>query len=120
MDEDSELSLQLSAESEQEYDIYYDADSKAKAEALCRALEDEFAAQAQFGRWHDQPVGPHPDWSRQIAFQPDMFDTIIPFLALNRNGLVIFTHPNTDDFLRDHRDSGIWMGAVRPLNLSVL
>jgi aromatic ring-cleaving dioxygenase len=99
--------------------IYYDADIKAKAEELSGALECEFVGQAKFGRWHDKPVGPHPDWSRQIAFEPELFDKIMPFLALNRNGLVIFTHPNTDDFLRDHRDGGIWMGAVRSLDLSV-
>ena len=98
--------------------VYYDADSKPKAEALRAAMEAEFG-QAEFGRWFDRPIGPHPDWSYQISFLPDMFDQIMPYLALNRNGLVIFSHPNTDDALRDHRDCGIWMGAVRPLDLSI-
>ena len=98
--------------------VYYDAGSKSRAEELRAAMEVEFK-QAVFGRWFDRPVGPHPDWSFQIAFKPELFDTIMPYLALNRNGLVIFAHPNTDDALRDHRDSGIWMGAVRPLDLSI-
>lgn len=98
--------------------VYFDADSKPKAEALRAAMEQEFT-KAEFGRWHDRPVGPHADGSFQIAFAPDLFDKIIPYLALNRNDLVIFTHPNTDDGLRDHRDGGIWMGAVRPLDLSI-
>jgi len=98
--------------------VYYDADSKSKAEALRAVMEVEFA-QAEFGRWFDRPIGPHPDWSFQIAFKPDLFDMILPWLALNRNGLVIFAHPNTDDAVRDHRDSGIWMGAIRPLDLSI-
>lgn len=98
--------------------VYFDADSKAKAQALRSAMEKEFA-QAEFGRWFDQPVGPHPEGSFQIAFTPDLFDQIIPYLALNRDGLTIFAHPNTDDDLRDHRDGGIWMGAIRPLDLSI-
>lgn len=97
--------------------VYYDADSKPRAEGLRAAMEVEF--EAEFGRWSDRPVGPHPDWSFQIAFKPDLFDKIMPYLALNRNGLVIFAHPNTDDAARDHRDGGIWMGAVRPLDLSM-
>ncbi len=49
--------------------VYYNAQNKADAEALRTAMEKEFA-QAEFGRWHDRPVGPHPDWSFQIAFKP--------------------------------------------------
>jgi len=98
--------------------VYYDDASKPRAQALRMALEAEFS-QAEFGRWHDAPVGPHPDWSFQVAFKPELFDLIMPYLALNRQGLVIFTHPTTDDALRDHRDCGIWMGRVRPLDLSI-
>lgn len=98
--------------------VYYDAGSKPTAEKLRAAMEAEFD-QAEFGRWFDRPIGPHPDWSFQIAFTPDLFDRIIPYLALNREGLVIFIHPNSDDARRDHRDCGIWMGAVRPLDLSI-
>ena len=99
--------------------IYYDAESKSKAQALSKAVENQFG-EAVFGRWHDRPVGPHPDWSHQISFRPELFDKIIPYLALNRNGLVIFTHPNTDDVLRDHNDGAIWMGNIRPLNFDAL
>jgi aromatic ring-cleaving dioxygenase len=99
--------------------IYYSAESKSKAQALSNSIEKIFD-EAEFGRWHDRPVGPHPDWSHQISFGPELFDQIIPFLALNRNGLVIFTHPNTSDPLRDHRDGAIWMGDVRPLDLEIL
>ena len=39
-------------------------------------------------------------------------------LALHRGGLTVFIHPNTGNALRDHRDHAIWMGAIRPLDLS--
>lgn len=99
--------------------VYYGADSKPKTEALVKALQDAFP-QAVYGRWRDRPVGPHPDWSIQIAFNPDLFEQIVPWLALNRGDQVIFLHPNSGDALSDHRDHAIWMGAVRPLDLSVL
>ena len=99
--------------------VYYDKESKAAAQTLRSELERQFPG-ARYGRWHDRPVGPHPDWSYQIAFAPDLFDTLMPFLALNRGQLVVFTHPNTDDGLADHRDHAIWMGAIRPLDLSVM
>jgi len=99
--------------------VYYDKESKAKAEELLAQTEQEFPT-ARYGRWHDKPVGPHPDWSIQIAFEPELFNQLIPWLALNRGNLVIFVHPNTDDMVADHRDYAIWMGAVRPLDYSVL
>ena len=99
--------------------VYYDAASKPAAAALRHGMEAEFA-QAVFGRWHDRPVGPHPDWSFQIAFKADLFQPIVSYLALNRGGLVVFVHPQTGDSLADHRDHAIWMGAVRALNLDTL
>lgn len=44
---------------------------------------------------------------------------VLPWLALYRKGLVVFMHPLTGDELADHRDHAIWMGAVRPLDLSI-
>jgi len=49
-----------------------------------------------------------------------LFADVIPWLALNRKGLVVFIHPITGNDLVDHRDRAMWMGAVRPLDLSVL
>ena len=99
--------------------VYYDAACKPAAVALTQAMEAEFP-DAVFGRWHDRPVGPHPDWSFQIAFKADLFQPIVSYLALNRGGLVVFVHPQTGDSLADHRDHAIWMGAVRPLQLGTL
>ena len=99
--------------------IYYDAGSKPAAAALRQEMEAEFPT-AVFGRWHDRPVGPHPDWSFQIAFKADLFQPIVSYLALNRGALVVFVHPQTGDSLADHRDYAIWMGAVRPLALDTL
>ena len=72
------------------------------------------------GRWHDRPVGPHPCWSYQILFEPALFGELVPWLALNRDGLTVFIHPNTDADLPDHAEHAMWLGASPELNLSAL
>lgn len=98
--------------------VYFDADTVAQARALCAAAAERFPL--KMGRVHERPVGPHPDWSCQLAFKAALFAEVVPWLALNRGALVVFIHPITGEDLIDHRDRAIWMGAVRPLDLSVL
>ncbi len=98
--------------------VYFDAGTLAQARALCEAAAARFPL--MMGRVHERPVGPHPDWSCQLAFRAERFAEVIPWLALHRGGLTVFIHPITGQDLRDHRDRAIWMGAVRPLDLSVL
>ena len=69
---------------------------------------------------HDVPVGPHPSTIYQVAFAPDQFATFIPWLMLNRGGLIVFLHPETGDEPANHMDHAIWMGAILELDTSVL
>ncbi len=98
--------------------VYYDAGSKAAATELREAIAARF--EVQLGRWHDRPVGPHPSWSYQVAFTPEVFAEIVPWLALNRGGLTIFLHPETGDAVPDHRDHALWLGDKAELNLDAL
>lgn len=98
--------------------VYFDAGSIDRARALCEEAAHRFGA--KMGRVHERPVGPHPDWSCQLAFRPELFGELVPWLALNRAGLNVLVHPITGSDLRDHRDYPIWMGEVRPLDLSDL
>jgi DOPA 4,5-dioxygenase len=99
--------------------VYYDAASKPAAAALRAAIEAEGFA-VELGRWHDGPVGPHPRGSYQVAFAPDQFATVVPWLALNRGGLDVFVHPDTGHALADHSDHVIWLGQSYGLNLDAL
>lgn len=100
--------------------VYFDANSIEQARALCEAAQERFGAEGLLmGRMHERSVGPHPDWSCQLAYDAALVSKVLPWLALNRGNLVIFTHPLSGDDLRDHRDYAIWMGAVRPLNLAI-
>ena len=98
--------------------VYYDAETKETAARLRAGVEARF--DVTMGRWHDRPVGPHPRWSYQILFEPALFGELVPWLALNRDGLTVFVHPNTDRDLPDHAERAIWLGQSYELDLSVL
>lgn len=98
--------------------VYYDAASKADAETLRREIDARF--DTVLGRWHDKPVGPHPHWSYQVAFAPEVFAALVPWLALNRHGLTILLHPETGDALADHSTHAMWLGESVELNLDAL
>ena len=96
--------------------VYYDGATKAVAEQVRAGLA---AFDVALGRWHDQPVGPHPCGSYQVAFEPALFARIVPWLALNRQGLTVFIHPETGQHLEDHRDRALWLGRQQPLKLEI-
>ena len=98
--------------------VYFNAQTVAQARALCEAAAKRFPF--KMGRVHEKPVGPHPDWSCQLAFKAELFAQVVPWLVLHRDDLVVFLHPLTGNDLADHRDRAVWMGAMRPLDLSVL
>jgi DOPA 4,5-dioxygenase len=98
--------------------VYYDAETKETAARLREAVEARFD-DITMGRWHDKPVGPHPHWSYQIAFETELFAELVPWLALNREGLTVLVHPNTGQDLPDHADRAMWLGDSPELNLSI-
>ncbi len=97
--------------------IYFDEHSTDAARGLCQRAAEIFGV--QMGRVHEKCVGPHPRWSCQLAASPDQFSQLLPWLALNRGGLIVFAHPETGDHLADHRDHGIWLGTGLALDLSI-
>ncbi|UFP96466.1 DOPA 4,5-dioxygenase family protein [Gloeobacter morelensis] len=94
--------------------VYYDPGSREVAARVRKALEERFTV--QLGRWHDGPIGPHPKSMYQVAFLPDQFDEIVPWLMLHREGLDILVHPETGDDLADHRHHALWLGEKLALN----
>ncbi len=98
--------------------IYYDSGSRAAAAALREALAERF--RVALGRWHDAPVGPHPQSMYQVAFPVEEFARLVPWLMLNRGELVVLVHPLTGDEYEDHAHHALWLGAKLPLTLEVL
>ena len=97
--------------------LYYNEQTIDTAKSICSQVEKLF--NVEIGRFHEKNVGPHPRWSVQILVQNSDFGEVLTWTSLNREGLTVFTHPNTGDDLRDHRDHAIWMGEVLDLELSI-
>jgi aromatic ring-cleaving dioxygenase len=97
--------------------VYFDVRTIDQARAVCEEATQRFGL--KMGRVHERAVGPHPDWSCQLAFEHAQLADVMLWLALNRKGLVVFLHPLTGDDLADHTEHAIWMGAVRALDVSI-
>ena len=97
--------------------VYFDAASRDAARAFFDIIVAQFGDTVEMGRFHERPVGPHPQWSYQIAFAHTQFAEVVGWLALNHGALDVFVHPNTGDQLRDHRDSALWLGRSYTLDL---
>ena len=98
--------------------VYYDAATRAIAERLRQMIGERFAV--RLGRWHDAPVGPHPQSMYQVAFEVTEFPRLVPWLMLNRDGLSVLVHPLTGNDYDDHAQYPLWLGTPLPLKLEVL
>lgn len=99
--------------------VYYDdPDSRAFAGTLRERLDTLF--EVKLGRWRDEPVGPHPTPMYQVAFAPDQFERLVPWLALNHGELSVFIHPETGDAVADHADHALWLGRQQELDIEFL
>ncbi len=98
--------------------VYYDESSRATAAGIREAVSDQF--EVEMGRWRDKPVGPHPQSMYQVAFQPEQFESLVPWLMLNHSGLNVLIHPRTDDDVADHSHRALWLGERLGLNIQFL
>jgi aromatic ring-cleaving dioxygenase len=98
--------------------IYYDPATRARAALLRERVAAAFP-DATLGRWHDPPVGPHPQSMYQIAFPRSLLASFLPWLMLNRDGLTVLLHPETGNDYADHTAHAAWLGGILPLRLDI-
>jgi len=98
--------------------IYYNPETQPIAERLRDAIGGLFTV--ELGRWHDEPVGPHPASMYQVAFGPEEFARLVPWLMLNRGGLDVLVHPQTGDAYDNHSLHAMWLGTKLLLRLEIL
>jgi aromatic ring-cleaving dioxygenase len=95
--------------------VYFDEATAPVAERLRQALNERFDVET--GPNSGGAVGPHPVPQFQMIFKNEQFQTVVPWLMLNREGLDILIHPLTDDMLDDHTVYATWLGT--PIELSL-
>ena len=98
--------------------IYYDPATREVAGRVRQQVSDHFLV--QMGRWRDEPVGPHCGRCIRSRSTSAVFPTLVPWLMLNRQGLTVLVHPNTDRPRDDHLVQALWMGEVLPIKADVL
>lgn len=98
--------------------VYFDANNRDVAARIREGLGAQF--DVRLGRWHEQPIGPHPKSMYQVAFLPNQFAQVVPWLMLHREGLDILVHPETGDAVADHTNHALWLGEKLTLNIEVL
>lgn len=99
--------------------VYFEGEAQA---AAARALREAVAARfaVRLGTWWDRKIGPHERPMFQIAFAPELFASLVPWLMLNHGELSILVHPNSGRPRQDHVRDRIWIGEALPLAEEVL
>ena len=94
------------------------AAEREQALAVRERIAERFVV--QLGRIHDRNVGPHTQPMYQVAFTPDVFSALVPWLMLNRGELSVLIHPNTGRERDDHLLHAAWLGPRLALNADTL
>lgn len=97
--------------------IYFSDETRRTAERLRDCLAADFAV--QIGP-NAGIAGPHPVPQIQVIFRKEVFQAVIPWLMLNREGLDILVHPLSDDEYEDHTAFALWLGKPIALKLETL
>jgi len=98
--------------------VYYNDTTRPVAERLREKLAAAFPV--ELGRFNGEQVGPHPVPQFQVIFKKAEFQTVVPWLMLNRENLDVLVHPLTDDMVDDHTVYALWLGTPIRLKLDTM
>jgi aromatic ring-cleaving dioxygenase len=93
--------------------VYFNRDTIEKAKRIATSAAEKF--DLPLGRFHERPVGPHPEWSVQLLVSTEKFPEVSSWMKDHHAGLSVLLHENTGDDLADHTEGAQWLGE--PLQL---
>ena len=98
--------------------VYFDDATDEQAWALREQLENRPEVES-LGRFHTQPVGPHPCRQFQILTHDTQLDSLVAWLEAHRGNLSGLIHPEIEDDYAAHTTEATWLGAPHPLRLEI-
>ena len=98
--------------------VYYNADTRKIAAGLRETIANRFGVEPR--ALSDEPRGPHPISQFNVIFKVEEFQTIVPWLMLNHEGLDVLIHPLTESSYDDHSKNALWIGTPVPMRLDIL
>ena len=98
--------------------VYYDAETRPRAARLRETIAATLGVSVRELR--DDPRGPHPVPQFRFTFTTAQFETVVPWLMLNRQDLDVLVHPLTDNSYDDHSRYAVWLGTPVPLRLNTM
>lgn len=97
--------------------IYYDAAQVETARSFAARASERF--KIAVGRFHLEPIGPHPRGSCQLSMAAETFGAFALWAMHERGDLTIFAHGLSGDDRADHTRYVVWFGPSEPLDLSI-
>lgn len=95
--------------------VYYDAATKPVADRLREAVAARF--DVRLGRWHDDPIGPHPP---PAAIRLNSPLTSLAIWCRGWRSTTRASRCSTGNAIADHSAHVLWLGGSRELNLTAL
>jgi DOPA 4,5-dioxygenase len=98
--------------------VYFDPATRANAAQLRETITGALGVECR--ELSDEPRGPHPVPQFRFTFTNAQFQTVVPWLMLNRDGLDVLVHPLTDNSYDDHSCYAVWLGNPVALRLNTM
>jgi aromatic ring-cleaving dioxygenase len=100
--------------------IYFDAESRASADALQKVLLRELPSTVQVSRLVDRAIGPHPLPMFELGFHATNYPLVRTLLETHLGPHTALIHQVTPDEVWDHTEGAEWIGEPVKLNIQFL
>ena len=98
--------------------VYFTPETRTRAAELRETIAGTLGAECR--ELSDEARGPHPVPQFRFTFTNTQFQTVVPWLMLNRDGLDVLVHPLTDNSYDDHSRYAVWLGNPVALRLNTM